>query len=160
MQFQKVSLTEPYDIAIALKYVEKETLSDDLKYRILKTHVKPDVDFTFPKTYLHGCNRSCSLNHLNNLFIYSTSSDSVFCIHYVLFVSQEKKKKLNTFLHVRCSDWHNIIERQSIHVERKDHKDAIKDSHNLINRFEKQKEPLTTIQKPFTVRGVINIQKF
>ena len=33
MQFQKVSLTEPYDIAIALKYVEKETLSDDLKYK-------------------------------------------------------------------------------------------------------------------------------
>ena len=156
MQFQKVSLTAPYVIAIALKYVEKETLSDDLKYRILKTHFKPDVDFTFPKSYLHGCNRSCSLNCLNNLFVYSTSSDSIFCIHYALFVSQEK----STFVHVGCGDWHNIIERQSIHVERKDHKDAIKDSHDLINRFEKQKEPLPTIQKPFTVRGVINIRKF
>ena len=28
MEFQKVPLTEPYDIAIALKHVEKETLSD------------------------------------------------------------------------------------------------------------------------------------
>ena len=57
MQFQNVLLSEPCDIAIALKYVEKETFSDELKYRILKTHFKPDGDFTFPKTYLHGCNR-------------------------------------------------------------------------------------------------------
>ena len=33
MEFEKVSLTEPYDIAIILKYVEKK--SDELKYRIL-----------------------------------------------------------------------------------------------------------------------------
>ena len=32
---------------------------------------------------------------------------------------------------------HNIIKRPSIHAEQKYHKDAIKDSHNLINRFEK-----------------------
>ena len=38
MQFQNVSLTEPYDIAIGLKGVEKETLSDELKYRIKKNH--------------------------------------------------------------------------------------------------------------------------
>ena len=79
MQFQKVSLTEPYDNAIALKYVENETLSDDLKYRILKTHFKPDGDFALPKPYLHACNRSCTLNYLNNLFVYSTSIGSVFC---------------------------------------------------------------------------------
>ena len=29
MQFQKVSLTEPYDITLVLKYVEKETLSEE-----------------------------------------------------------------------------------------------------------------------------------
>ena len=136
MQFQKVSLTEPYDIAIALKYVEKEYLSDELKYRILKTHFKLDEKLTFPKTYLHGCNRWCTLNYLNNLFVYSISSDSLFCIHCALFASQEKRKNLNT-LNVGCSDWRNIIERQSIHVERKYYKDAIKDSHNLINCSEK-----------------------
>ena len=43
----------------------------------------------FQKTYLHGCNRSCSFYCLNNLFVFSTSSDSVFCIHCALFVSQE-----------------------------------------------------------------------
>ena len=133
MQFQKVSLTEPYGIAIAQKYVEKETVSDDLKYRILKTHFKPDGDFTFPKTYLHGCNRSCRLNYLNNLFVYSASSDFVFCIYCALFVSQEKRKNLNTFVNIGCSDWHNIIEKQSIHLERKYHKDAIKDFHNIMN---------------------------
>ena len=52
-------------------------------------------------------------------------------------MSQEKRKNLNTFVNVGCSDWQNIIKRQSIHVERKYHKDAIKDYHNLINRFEK-----------------------
>ena len=137
MQFQKVSLTEPYDIIIALGYVEQESLSDELKYRILKTHFKTDGNFTFLKTYLHGCNRSCSLNYLNNLFVYSISSDSVSSIHCALFVSQEKRKNLNTFVNVGCGDWHNIIERQSIHVERKYHKNATKDSVNLINRFEK-----------------------
>ena len=137
MQFQKVSLTEPYGIAIAQKYVEKETVSDNLKYRILKTHFKPDGDFTFPKTCLHGCNRSCRLNYLNNLFVYSASSDFVFCINCALFVSQEKRKNLNTFVNVGCSDWHNIIEKQSIHLERKYHKDAIKDFHNIMNGSKK-----------------------
>ena len=56
MQFQKVSLTEPYDITIALKYVGKESLPVELKYRLFKTHFKPDGNFTFPNTYLHGCN--------------------------------------------------------------------------------------------------------
>ena len=104
MQFQKVSLTEPYDIAIALKYVEKQTLSEELKYGISKTHFKPDGDFTVPKSYLHGCNPSCSLNYLNNLFVYSTSSDSVFYIHCALVVSQEKRKNLNKFVNVGCND--------------------------------------------------------
>ena len=78
MHFQKVSPAEPYEIAIAVKYVEKETLSDEPKHRILKTYFKLDGDFTFPNIYLYGCKRSCSLNHLSNLFVYSTSSDSVF----------------------------------------------------------------------------------
>ena len=134
MEFQKVSPTEPYDIAIILKYVENE--SDELKNRILKTYFKLDEDISCPKTYLHGCNRSCILNYLNSLFAYSISSDSVFCIHCALFVSQEIRKSLNTFVNVGCNDWHNFIERQSIHVKRNYHKDAIKDSHNLINRFE------------------------
>ena len=49
MQFQKVSLTEPYDIGIALAYVEKESLSVELKYRILKSHFKPDGNLLFQK---------------------------------------------------------------------------------------------------------------
>ena len=69
--------------------------------------------------------------------IYTTSSDSVFCIHGALFVSQEKRKNLNR--ERICSNWNNIIERQSIHSEQKFHKDATKDCHNLINRFEKPK---------------------
>ena len=97
-----MSLAEPYDIAIALKNVEKETLSDELTYRILKTYFKPYGDITFSETDLHGRNRSCRLDYLNNLFVYSTSSDSVFCIHCALFVSQEKRKKLNTFVNA-CS---------------------------------------------------------
>ena len=49
MKFQKVSLTEPDDFLIYVKYVEKESLSDELKLRILKTHFKPDGDFIFQK---------------------------------------------------------------------------------------------------------------
>ena len=57
-----------------------------------------------------------------------------FTAHYLYL---KKRKNLNTFVNFGCSDCCNIIERQSIHVERQYHKDAIKDSHNLINRFEK-----------------------
>ena len=160
MQLQKVRLTELYDIAIALKCVEKENFSDELKHRILKTYFKPDGNFTFPKTHHHGCNRTYSLNYLNNLFVYSISSDSVFYIHCALFVSQEKTKNLNTFIKDGCSDWHNIIERQSIHVEQKHLKDAIKNILiTLLIVLKNQKEPLTTTQIPLTMRGVINIQK-
>ena len=56
---------------------------------------------------LHGCNRSCSLNCLSNLFVYSISSDSVLCIHCALFVSQEIRKNLNTFVNVGCSDFND-----------------------------------------------------
>ena len=49
MKFQKVSLTEPDDFLIYVKYVEKESLSDELKLRILKAHFKPDGDFIFQK---------------------------------------------------------------------------------------------------------------
>ena len=118
------------------------------KTQNIKSSFQTRRRFYFPKIYLHRCNRSCSLNYLNNLFVYSTSSDSVFyinceliCIslrtHLHLFVSQEKRKNLNTFVNVGFCDWRNVIERQSIHVEQKYHKDAIKESHNLIDCFEK-----------------------
>ena len=71
------------------------------------------------------------------MFVYSVSSDSVFCIHCALFLPQEKRKNVNTFVNVGCSGWHNIIERESNHLERKYHKDIMEDSHDLINRFEK-----------------------
>ena len=48
MHLQRVLLTEPYNIAVVLKYVEKETLSDELKYRILKIYFKPN-GFYFSK---------------------------------------------------------------------------------------------------------------
>ena len=44
---------------------------------------------------------------------------------------------LLTFVNVDCNNWHNIIKRQSIHVKQNYHKDTSKDSHNLINCFEK-----------------------
>ena len=91
MKFQKALLTEPYDSAIALRYVETKTFSDELKYRILETHFKPDEDFTFSKTYLRRCNRLFNIIYLNNLFVYSRLSDSVFWIH----CAQRKRKNLN-----------------------------------------------------------------
>ena len=114
----------------------------------LKTHFKSDGDFTLPETYLHGCNRSCSLNCLITCLFRRALNDSVFCIHCALFVSQEKRKNLNIYINVGCNNWHNIIEKQLIHTEHKYHKDAIKDSHNLINRFEK---PEGTIEYSDTV---------
>ena len=125
-----------------------------------KTYFKRDGDFTFPKTYLYGSNRSCSLNYLNNWFLYSTSNDSVFYIHCALF-SQENRKNLNTFVIIGLNDCHNIIERESIHVERKYNKDAIvKITITLLIVLANQKEPFNITHIPLAVTGVIHIQKF
>ena len=72
---------------------------------------------------------------------------------------QGKRKNLKTFVNVGCNDWHNIIERQSIHEEQNIIKMLLKILIDLVIVLKKQKEPLITTQIPFIVRGVINIQK-
>ena len=57
------------------------TLSDHEKYKILKNHFKPDVNFNFPKKLLHNCNRLCKIDYLTHAFAYSSSKDSVFRVY-------------------------------------------------------------------------------
>ena len=48
-KFAKLSITEPYDMALVLKELEDTTLTDEVKYKVLKSHFKADQDFTFPE---------------------------------------------------------------------------------------------------------------
>ena len=61
------------------------TLSDRKKYKILKNHFKPDVNFNCLKKILHSCNRLCKTDYAPHEFVYSSSKDSVFCVYSVLF---------------------------------------------------------------------------
>ena len=62
---------------------------------------------------------------------------------------------------IGLNDCHNIIERESIHVERKYNKDAIiKITITLLIVLANQKEPFNITHIPLAVTGVIHIQKF
>ena len=87
MQFQKVSLSEPYNIAIALEYVETVK-----KVKNIKNSFKTDGDFIFPKTFLNGCNRWYSLNYSSCLF--TAQCIESFCIlHSLLTICNSRAEK-------------------------------------------------------------------
>ena len=85
---------------------------------MLKNHFILDEDLPFPKIFIYGGNRSCSLNYVDNPFVYGTSKDSIFCLHYVLFFPQEKRENLDMFVNVGCNYWYNSNERKLTYTER------------------------------------------
>ena len=91
---------------------------------MLKNHFVPDDDFTFAKSFIHGCSCSGSLNYLDDLFVHSTSNNSVFCLYRALFLPQEKRKNLDAFANVGCNSCHDISERKLTAWNY--HKDVIK----------------------------------
>ena len=91
---------------------------DHTKYKILKYHFQPSKTYDFPKTVLHGCKRSCSLEYISNpYFVYSQKEDSVYCIHCALFVPVDKRSGLLSFVNNGYFSWDNIIEKQKKHLK-------------------------------------------
>ena len=67
------------------------TQTDELKCHVLKKYFIPDEDFQ--KIFIHGHNRSCSLNYLDEQFVYSTSSDSIFYqLCTVVFITRKRER--------------------------------------------------------------------
>ena len=111
------------------------TLSDHEKYKILKNHFKPGVNFNFLRKLLHACNRSCKTDYLTHEFVYSSSKDSVFCVYCTLFPDTQGKIR-SSFMDEGYSQWHNIIEKENRHRTNSYHHKAIEQGMGLIQRFE------------------------
>ena len=111
------------------------TLSDHEKYKILKNHFKPGVNFNFLKKLLHACNRSCKTDYLTHEFVYSSSKDSVFCVYCTLFPDTQGKIR-SSFMDEGYLQWHNIIEKENRHRTNSYHHKAIEQGMGLIQRFE------------------------
>ena len=111
-------------------------LPDHEKYLILKNHFVPDEQYQFPKTLKHGCQRSCSLSHLKQSFVYSKMQNSVHCIYCALFISKEKRNKLSSFVNHGYSEWHNILEKESRHLHNSYHEDSVQKAYGVLERYD------------------------
>lgn len=130
------------DIAQVLSSTGVKYLTDHEKYKILKNHFKPSLDYSFPKKFLHSCNRMCKLEYLSECFVYSEQEDGVFCLYCALFVSDEKRLSLGGFVNKGYSQWHNIQEKKSRHQSNPYHEQAFQHAVGLIERFEQPENTL------------------
>ena len=90
------ALFEIYDLGEILSSRDpSSTLPDYEKYKILKNHFKPDINFNFPKKLLHNCNSSCKTDYLTHEFVHSSSKDSVFCVYCTLFPDIQGKLRIS-----------------------------------------------------------------
>ena len=129
------ALFEICDLGKILSSRDPSTLSDHEKYKILKNHFKPDVNFNFPKKLLHTCNRSCKTDYLTHEFVNSSSKDIVFSVYCTLFPDTQGKIR-SSFMDKGYSQWHNIIEKENRHRKNSYHHKAIEQGMGLIQRFE------------------------
>ena len=111
------------------------TLSDHEKYKILKNHFKPDVNFNFPNKLLHNSNCSCKKDHVTHEFVYSSSKDSVFCVYCTLYPDIQRKLR-SSFMDKGYSQQHNINEKENHYRTNSYHQKAIKQGMGLIQHFE------------------------
>ena len=79
-------MTRPYDITLLVsKELENMTLTDELKCKVLKNHFIPIKILPFQK--LLSVDPIIPVaDYLGNPFVYSVSSDSIFCRHCAMFL--------------------------------------------------------------------------
>jgi hypothetical protein len=111
-------------------------LSDESIYQILTNHFIPPQKYVFPAKQDHGCNRRCNMDYLDNNFVYSPSTDSVWCIVCALFSSPSKRDNLHIFVNSGYSQWHNIIDKKKRHCDNQYHKNAMDNAERFKSRFE------------------------
>ena len=130
------TLLEIYDLGEILSSKNPSfILPDHEKYKILKNHFKPDVNFNFPKKLLHNCNCLCKTDYLTHGFGYSSSKDSVFCVYCNLFPDIQGKVR-SSFMDKGYSQCHNIIEKENRYRTNSYNQKAIEQGMGLIQRFE------------------------
>ena len=103
---------------------------------IYKNHFVPDSSYLFPKSFQHGCNRSCKPSYLSSPFVYGKNDDAVFCLYCSLFCNHDTRSLLSSFVNQGYSEWHNILEKQQRHVGNEYHSTAMTKAFGIIEKFE------------------------
>ena len=86
------------------------------KHEILNKHFRRLGNWMeFPQFFLHGCNKSCKSEYLSDNFVCSKLQEEVHCIYGALFLTEEKCKNPKSFVSIRYSGWHNILEEERKH---------------------------------------------
>ena len=81
-------------------------------------------------------------DYLSDNFVYSKNKDEVYCSYCVLFLTEEKRKSLKSFVNVGYSGWHNFIEKENKHLGNTYHSDAVQETLGMKNKIE---NPLHTL---------------
>ena len=88
-----------YNVGQILSSQNASNLSDHQKYLVLNKHFRPLNDqMKYPQKVLHGCNRICKSDYLSDNFVYSKTKDEIYCIYSTLFLTEEKRISLKSFV--------------------------------------------------------------
>lgn len=178
---QSSSPAAPYDIANVLYPNGTESLSDAQmwsqcekslngltdheKYIIWTHHFRPKDDFKFPLVQFNKDSRRCCATMLSNNFVYSQSTNSIYCLPCSLFVPINGGKKgvkdrhqLSQFVNQGCKDYKRMHEKQKCHNDTEYHKDAIFTSIGIKARFENP-ETSINVQIDKELKGRYNTYK-
>ena len=129
---QVIGPEQYFDIGDILRDNFISNLTDHQKYMRYKNHFVPDSSYWFPKSFQHGCNRSCKPNYLSSSFVYSKNDDAVFCLYCSLFCNRDTRSQLSSFVKQGYSEWHNILEKQQRHVGNEYHSTAMTEALGLL----------------------------
>ena len=124
-------------------------LTEHDKYLVLKHHVRPTTDDAFPVIVQSGRHRKCSPSMLSNNFVFSPSTNSIFCLPCSLFIplhatkrGMKDRSQLSSFVNIGCSNYKKMYEKEAIHSQSEYHQDACFVAEGIKHRFE---QPETTI---------------
>ena len=117
-----------------------QSLTEHEKYIILTHHFR---HFKFPLVQMTNDSRRCCTTMLSNNYVYSQTTNSIFCLPCSLFVPIHFGKKgfkdrhqLSQFVNQGCKDYKRMHEKQHSHNDTEYHKDAIFTSMSIKHRFE------------------------
>ena len=106
--------------------------SDELRYRLLKSHHKPE---SFPTAFQDGCNRSFKSEYLYQRpwLVFSETLGGAYCIPCVLFADSQKRLQAEALVNKPFSRYARFTSVIRNHVDKQYHKDAIVASKAFLN---------------------------
>ena len=119
------------------------SMDDSQKYELLRHHEKPPENFSFPKQYLGGANRSFKLQWIKEhgwWLVYSSKLDGAFCVCCALFANKKERKNMGALINFPFRKWHHKSEVITPHSKKPSHNSAVETACTFIHSIENQKE--------------------